>query len=149
MKKLLGIVVLGLLLSGNAYAKKIKPGSGPLQLTDDTIKIFHTYLTEKFIEKTFKTKNLPGIHWGPIFCSPCKPTYGDYFLIVYNDEPYIWQWGTSINRNPGDMQGMAPQNSKIFARKNKIIWKGAKKRISRKVTLDELKTILKELGFYD
>jgi hypothetical protein len=34
-------------------------------------------------------------------------------------------------------------------KKNKIVWKGAKKKISRKITLEELKTILKELGFYD
>ena len=30
MKKLLGIVVLGLLLSGNAYAGVDEPGSGPI-----------------------------------------------------------------------------------------------------------------------
>ena len=142
-------MVLGLLLSGNAYAKKIKPGSGPLKLTDDTVKIFYTYLTEKFDDKTFKTKNLPGFHAGPLFCDPCKPTYGDYFLIVYNNKPYIWQWAVSINRNPGDIQGITPQDSKIFARKNKIVWKGAKKKISRKVSLNELKDILKELGLYD
>jgi hypothetical protein len=152
MKKILGIIVLGLLLSFKAYAeKKIKPGSGPLKLTDDTVKIFHTYLTEKFIDKTFKTENLPGFHLGPIFCSPCKPTYGDYFLILSDGNPYIWQWGVKgMNRNPGMNPSIRPPaNSKIFSKGNKILWKTSKKRISRKVTLEELKTILKEVGLYD
>jgi len=37
----------------------------------------------------------------------------------------------------------------ILQKKNKIVWKGAKKKISRQITIDELKSILKELGFYD
>ena len=38
---------------------------------------------------------------------------------------------------------------KMFARGNKIVWKGGKKKISRKISLEELKVTLKELGFYD
>ena len=34
-------------------------------------------------------------------------------------------------------------------KKNEIVWKGAKKKISRKVSIEELKDILRELGFYD
>ena len=48
MKKLLGILVLGLFLSGNAYAKTIKPGSGKLELFDETIEMFHIYLNLRF-----------------------------------------------------------------------------------------------------
>jgi len=154
MKKLLGIVFLSLLLSGNAYAKKIKPGSGPLKLTDDTVTYFYTYLTEKLDEETFKTRNLPGKHWGFLLSAfgtncPSKLTYADYFFIIVNDEPYIWQWGCAGGQNPGYYKGLTPQDSKIFARKNKIVWKGAKKKISRKVSLNELKDILRELGLYD
>ena len=94
MKKLFVIVVLGLLLSGNAYAKKIKPGSGPLKLTDDTVKYFYTYLTEKLDDETFKTRNLPGKHWGFLLSAygthcPSKPTYADYFFIIVNRQPIL------------------------------------------------------------
>ena len=37
MKKVLGIVVLGLLLSGNAYAGVNEPGSGPIASINDVI----------------------------------------------------------------------------------------------------------------
>ena len=149
-KKLLSIIVLGLLLSGNAYAYKIKPGSGPLKFNDEDVKIFHIYLTEKLNEKIFEDKNLPGYHVPKGIISGTesgKLSYAGFFLIDY-DEPYIFTWGDNLTLNPGS-GGFGPEGSKIFASKNKIVWKGAKKRISRKVTLNELKTILKELGFYD
>ena len=74
MKKLLGIVVLGLLLCTSTYAKNLtfKPGSGPLKLSENTVKIFYIYLTEKlsednfqswsstFSEENFKAKKVPG-----------------------------------------------------------------------------------------
>ena len=157
MKKFLGIVVLGLLLSSNANAKKIKPGSGPLKLTDETVSYFHTYLTEKLDEEKFKTRNLPGKHYGFLlyaYGTNCtsKLTYADYFLIIVNDQPYIWQWGCAggdYQANPGYYNELTPVDSKIFARRNKIVWKGAKKKISRKVTIEELKDILRELGLYN
>tara|TARA_Y100000389_G_C17070528_1_gene321749 strand:+ start:26 stop:478 length:453 start_codon:yes stop_codon:yes gene_type:complete len=150
MKKLLGIVILGLLLSGNAYAYKIKPGSGPLKLSDLDVEIFHTYLTEKLNETIFDDKNLPGYHVpkGIIAGTESgKLNYAGFFLILY-DKPYIFTWGGNLTHNPG-MAGFGPEESKMFAKKNKIVWKGAKKRISRKVSLNELKDILRELGFYN
>jgi len=152
MKKVVLILVLGLLLSSNAYAKKIKNGSGPLKLSDNAIEIFHIYLTEKLIREgygpAFEGKKLTGFHGG----SKEKSVYGDYFLIQYDNQPYIWAWGSSINRNPGStlkVFGWDPANFKIFAKKRKIVWKGAKKKISKEITLEELKTILRDLGFYD
>ena len=101
MKKLLAIIVLGLLLSGNAYAKKIKNGSGPLNLTESDVKTFHIYLTEKLsrdgLNPSFNGKKLSGFHGG----SPEKSVYADYFLIQYDNQPYIWAWGSSMNQNPG------------------------------------------------
>ena len=150
MKKLLGIVVLGLLLSGNAYAKKIKNGSGPLNLTESDVKTFHIYLTEKLsrdgLNPSFNGKKLSGFHGG----SPEKSVYADYFLIQYDNQPYIWVWGSSMKQNPGttlkDFRGN-PEDYKIFAKKKKIVWKGAKKKIPKDITLEELKLIFKELGF--
>ena len=45
MKKLLGIVVLGLLLSGNAYGKV---GKGNLQMSEDVLKYFIDYLRNEY-----------------------------------------------------------------------------------------------------
>ena len=150
-------MVLSLLLSGNAYAKKVKPVSGPLGFDDWMVDTFYIYLTEKFSRDTFLETELPGHHFGSMFCSPCKPTYADYFLILRDDEdtiPYIYNWGVkNFNKNPGWNVHWSNElhavNAKIFAKKNKILWKGVKKKISRDITLEELKTIFKEQGLYD
>ena len=150
--KILGIVFIVFLLSGNAYAKKIKKGSGPLKLSDNTIEILHIYLTQKLYKQgftpTFEGRPLPGFH-----VNGGKPVYGDYFLIVHGDQPYIWAWGSSINQNPGSTLEVftreSPKNYKIFAKKKKIVWKGAKKKFSNEITLEELKNILRDLGFYN
>ena len=46
MKKLLGILVLGLLLSGNAYASKI--GKGEIQLSDKVVENFIKFLRNEY-----------------------------------------------------------------------------------------------------
>jgi hypothetical protein len=150
MKKLLGIMVLSLLLCTNVYAKKIKNGSGPLKLTESDVKTFHIYLTEKLsrdgLNPSFNGKKLPGFHGG----SPEKSVYADYFLIQYDNQPYIWAWGSSVNQNPGTtlkVFGGNPADYKIFAKKKKIVWKGAKKKIPKDITLEDLKLIFIELGF--
>ena len=145
MKKFLGIVVLGLLLITSAYAKSIKPGSGPLKLSEETVRIFHIYLTERLTEKKFEEENLPGM----IFPGGTKARYGNHFHIIGKDRPYIWVWWNESNP-PADTRAAFGCNScRMFAKSNKIMWKKSKKRISRKVSLEELKVILKELGFYD
>ena len=60
MKKLLGIVVLGLLLTTNAFAGKVKPGSGPLKFDDKTVKYFHHYITRKLNADLLERHKLPG-----------------------------------------------------------------------------------------
>ena len=143
-------MVLGLLLCTNVYAKKIKNGSGPLKLTESDVKTFHIYLTEKLsrdgLNPSFNRKKLPGFHGG----SPEKSVYADYFLIQYDNQPYIWAWGSSMNQNPGTtlkVFGGNPTDYKIFAKKKKIVWKGAKKKIPKDIKLEELKLIFIELGF--
>ena len=148
MKKLLAIVVLGLLFSGNVYAGlkgKIPIGSGELKLTEEGVIAFHIYITQKITNERHKKENLPGVAWP----GTTKPLYGAYFHIYEKNTPFpVWWWNEAQPQRRYEYTfGIGPL--KTFARGNKIVWKGAKKRISRKVTLDELKTILKELGFYD
>ncbi len=65
MKRFLMILVMGLLLSSNAYAKKIKNGSGPLKLSDNAI-------------ANAGIKNLP------IICKASKDRYNSRELYVLN-----------------------------------------------------------------
>ena len=150
MKKLLGITVFGLLLSFKVYAgdaAHIKKGSGPLTLNDEAVEFFHIYLTQKLTSETHKAQNLPGI----IFPGGTKARYANYFFIQGKDRPYIWGWWNdqNIRAYEGPAPGCKNGNCKQFAKKNKIVWKGAKKKISRKVSLEELKNILKELSLYE
>tara|TARA_Y100000590_G_scaffold415406_1_gene513153 strand:+ start:822 stop:1256 length:435 start_codon:yes stop_codon:yes gene_type:complete len=143
MKKILTILVIGLLLSGNAYAG-VKPGSGPLKFDDKTVKYFHHYITRKLNADLLKRHKLPGFS----FAYSSDPFYANHFLIR-GDDPFIFQWeAKSVNRRPQKELCDGP-SCVYFAKKNKIVWKGAKKKISREITIDELKSVLKELGFYD
>ena len=81
MKKLLAILVLGLLLSSNAYAGSLKGkipiGSGELKLTEEGVAIFHIYITQKMTYEKHQKENLPGVAWP----NTIKPLYGQYFFI--------------------------------------------------------------------
>ena len=71
MKKLLGILVLGLLLTGNAYASKI--GKGEIKLSDK--------VTENFI-KFFKLLPVPDIKTAVlIFLGPVNFTIKFNFIF--------------------------------------------------------------------
>ena len=135
-------------LSSNVLAKPIKRGSGPLKLTEEAVKIFHIYLNQKISAHSFNAQNLPGMTYQ---LPDSKARYANYFLIRGKNSPYIFVWWNDENIRAGEGGFFGCENGacKQFAKKNKIVWKGAKKRISRKVTLEELKSILKELGFYD
>ena len=145
MKKLLGIVVLGLLLSSNAFAGKVKPGSGPLKFDEKTVEHFHIYVTKKLNADAIKAYSLPGFS----FNYSDKAFYANHFLIRGTDEPFIFQWDRQ-DVNIGPEKGLCSGPScKYFAKKNKIVWKGAKTKIPRDITLGQLKSVLKDLGFYD
>ena len=148
MKKLLAILVLGLLLSSNAFAGlkgKIPIGSGELKLTEEGVIAFHVYITQKKTSEEHEKQNLPGVAWP----GATKPLYGQFFHIYGKNIPFpVWWWNEAkTQRRYEYAMGMGPLRT--FARGNKIVWKGGKKRISRKVSLEELKVTLKELGFYD
>ena len=77
-----------------------------------------------------------------------KPFYANHFLVSGSNK-WIFQWDikstnlgpqTDICSRPGCM---------IFAKKNKIVWSGAKTKIPRDITLSQLKLVFKDLGFYD
>ena len=57
MKKLLGIVVLGLLLSGNAYAGVNEPGFTSIAGCDGGLKFQHKKLIKKHLKELIKKKS--------------------------------------------------------------------------------------------
>ena len=148
MKKLLGIVVLGLLISVNSFAKT-KKGSGPLKFNEKTIVMFHHYVTQKLNKDIMDNYNLPGL----TMAWTRSPFYANFFCIngyvdANNFRPFIFQWeAEGVNRSP--LIDQTYYCDFYFAKKNRIVWKGAKKKISRKVTIEELKDILRDLGFYN
>ena len=148
MKKLLSVLLLTFLLSTNSIAgdsTKIKVGSGPLTFDDNDVKVFHIYLTEKLTSSSFKEKNLPGM---TMQTADGKARYANYFFIHDVLGPYVWVWWNDDNSGAAEGGTFGCENGacKQFAKKNKIVWKGAKKKISRKISIEELKNILRELG---
>jgi len=58
MKKILGIIVLGLLLSGNAYAGVNEPGVTSIAGCDRGLKIQHKKLIKKHLKELIKKNKL-------------------------------------------------------------------------------------------
>ena len=55
MKKLLGIIALGLLFSGNAYAGVNEPGSGPIASITDVKSNYYENLAQVKKKQTFNS----------------------------------------------------------------------------------------------
>ena len=149
MKKLLSILALTFLLSTSSIAgdsTKIKKGSGPLNFNDDDVKVLHIYFTEKLTASSFKEKNLPGM---TMQTADGKARYANYLFIHNVRGPYVWVWWNDENIGAAEGGTFGCENGacKQFAKKKKIVWKGAKKKIPKDITLEELKLIFIELGF--
>ena len=107
MKKLLGIVVLGLLLCGNANSTSHRTiGQGPLELSDSMIRYFQQYIQTKGGKKpeTFviAIDGSYALYW---FCPTGNCSIGD-------EANYINQ-----------CEIRAKVECKVFARKRYIKWK--------------------------
>ena len=150
MKKLLGIVVLGLLLSTNAYAKK---GSGELKLSKIIMTEFLMYLygasNPKYSMGANKKNN-------PLLMVVSKD--GNYSLYYYCPTQRACASGNyvykAIVKCEKDSNGSP---CFLFAKKRKIVWdngvdvKSKSRRIKRKLLKEPYKIaqIVQDLGFYD
>ena len=144
MKKFLFILVVSLFLNTNSFAGKAKPGSGPLTFTEKEVSDFHIYITKKLNSKAMKEYGVPGFS----FNRSEKGFYANHYIIKGTYKS-IFQWD-SRDVNIGPEKGLCSSPTcKIFAKKNKIVWKGAKTKIPRDISISELKMILKDLGFFD
>ena len=136
MKKLFAIVVLGLFLSGNAYAGKI--GSGELKLSTNVVKSFQRYLNpEKGRPYVFLvTEDGKNSYWYYCDYAQCA-TDGSFHAISKCEKRYY-------------------KKCYVFALRSSIRWKneytkkarGKEKRFSRKDSIETVEKKLQALGFY-
>jgi hypothetical protein len=142
MKKIIGIVVLGLLLSGNAYSKSYT-GEGEVKLSNQVISNFQNYI---------KIKKIKGKRADPgIFMITLDGSKSYYYYCTHN------LGGGCIN-NAGHAEvtackKYAKKECKLFARKRRVLWKNGindgkgKSQFSSKMSNSEMKDKLASLGF--
>ena len=139
MKKILGILVLALLLSGNSYAGKKDVGKGELIFQDWLVDYFYDYIKGKGFKH-------PGT------------------FVVAIDGSYATYWyctdGSNCRASDEALYNKRCEDSanvecKIFASQRETRGltainpgKGKPSRISSKVDKDPIKARLTELGFY-
>ena len=169
MKKLLGIVVLGLLLNFNAYAAP--DGRGQIQLSEDVVKSFIDYLVGD-IGTQKSVFNKPSTFWITIDGSRSywwyKPQGGGSNKDRAQTYSDLFQANEAITT--GDGRGPATskptverdkcerhhgQSCSRFAKGRYVSWnnginpKGKAAKFSSKMSESEVRAKLAKLGFYD
>lgn len=154
MKKILVIIVLGLMLSSNSIADvagSYKKGNGPLKISTDTANLLEYYFS--------------GGKKGAYAQSQKEPWIGELIVISADGNYYSWiNTPTRYKNNvaPDHYTGQAISSCKkksgqecyLFASRNKIVWDNGtpykKRRLKRKdIKAGRTLQILQELGFYD
>ena len=142
MKKLLGILVLSLLLNGNAYSKSYT-GEGEVKLSNQAISNFQNYIR---LKKINGKKADPGI-----FMITLDGSNSYYYYCTHN-------LGGGCMNNAGHAEVTAckkytKKECKVFARKRRVIWKNGinegkgKSQFNSKMSNSEMKDKLASLGF--
>ena len=151
MKKLLGIVVLGLLLSGNTYASKI--GNGSIQFSDEVTKNFIKFLRNEYgisfvvtPDGSYSTFGICGVErckgGMTTVLKWCKRDTGQkcYVFAQRKKQQKIIRWNKADYIFPkDDWNYNAMVKTDYLSSKNK----GIKQNISD----DQIKSVLNELGF--
>ena len=141
MKKLLGIVVLGLLLCNVGFAAK--KGIGEVKLSDAVVRHFKVYLSGKIVQ---------GTRWKPmVFILSSDGSWSNYFYCPFDSGCSGRQHQEVVNDCERETNG----HCGIFARKRTVIWDNGndfptrEKRFNSKWDLAKIKSQLEKLGFYD
>ena len=141
MKKLLGIIVLSLLLSGNAYADL--NGYGEVKLNQYNVNQFELYLSDNIHDKN-------GGHQrsgkGLVFAITLDGAYSGYYYCFKGNDcntdlslaDTIQHCQKKARKNSGEKQ-----TCRIFAKKRTIVWDGLNKKVPKGVNV---KDFLDELG---
>ena len=142
MKKLLGILVLGLVVSVKANAIAMKNnGQGNLVLSEEVIKEFYSYITTKI-------QNNPLNFF-------ITEDHKNVFVVINKDTSYKGYSGSGpITRNLKKCESKFKQKCFLFSNQRIIVWNNGvnpidtkRSKIKRKTSYDELIGKLNELGF--
>ena len=142
MKKLLGIIVLGLLFGGNAYSKSYT-GEGEVKLSNQVISNFQNYI---------KLKKIKGQRADPgIFMITLDGSKSYYYYCAHNHGG-----GCLENVGYAEMKvckSATKKECRLFARKRRVLWKNGindgkrKSQFSSKMSNSKMKDRLASLGF--
>ena len=152
MKKLLGIVVLGLSLA-ICNTVQAKEGSGKLKFTEYTLNNFLSYLGGEGVTNKgnwFKS--------GEPQVFAVSPS-GKHSFYYYCPKEYIVKYGgcghlgTVIFKAQNKCKEYAEEDGSsercfIFAKRRKIVWNSINYKFPKTLSTDVVKNKLKELGFY-
>ena len=138
MKKIFGIIVLGLLLGSNANAGK--EGYGEITLSPHVVNGYFKYLGLKSIHN----KSLGAQQYG----------IGQFFAVSSSGDNYGYSYcprGQNCRASPlTALQGCRKRTSEkcyIFSKKRRIVWNKVNVGIKRSSTESEIRAKLIELGF--
>tara|TARA_B100000780_G_scaffold48616_1_gene30208 strand:+ start:38 stop:634 length:597 start_codon:yes stop_codon:yes gene_type:complete len=142
MKKLLGIIVLGLLFGGNAYSKSYT-GEGEVKLSNQVISNFQNYI---------KLKKIKGQRADP----------GIFMITLDGSKSYYYYCTNNLGGGCVDNAGYyemkvcksaTKKECRLFARKRRVLWKNGindgkrKSQFNSKMSNSEMKEKLASLGF--
>ena len=144
MKKILGIVVLGLLLSGNAYAAP-QDGTGDLKLSLNVIKNFQDYIRGGVSQGAKSSNNKPMV----------------FYVTLSGSRSFWWycpygqcQSGAHADNMRSCKKGTG-EDCLRFARKKTVKWKnginpgkGKESKFHERMSNEEMLAKLTKLGFY-
>ena len=150
MKKILGIVVLGLLLNFNAYAAP--DGKGEVQLSEQVVNSFINYITGKTSKKGKSLSSLP--YGTSNFNKPMS-----FWVTIDGSTSFWWYCNHSVcmDNSVEEKKVCERQNGQScsrFASGRYVRWdnginpKGKLAKFSSKMTSSEVRTKLTKLGFY-
>ena len=145
IKKLLGIVVLGLLLSGNAYSKD---GSGDLRFTSQSFNNFLAYLRGDGNPNATGVMMTSGMPIGFAINQEGNNTYYMYCPKKFGDNCMPGGHMTAQSRCTTSSKKKGDGRCFVFAKGRVILWDSVNIKIPKKVTVEQVREIFKENGWY-
>ena len=144
MKKILGVIVLGLLISGNAYSKD---GTGDLRFTSQSFNNFLAYLRGDGSE-TGGVMMSSGMPIGFAINQKGNNTFYYYCPKKYGDNcmpgGHINAQNKCSNKSKKNGQGRCF----VFAKGRKIVWDSVDYKIKKKPSVAEIKELFAKYGWY-
>jgi len=146
IKKLLGIVVLGLLLSGNAYSKD---GVGPIKFTSSSYQAFVEYLTGEYVPtQQGALQGKGGKPLGFAINQEGNTTFFYYCPRKFGDNCMDGAWMNAQNKCTKRSKDRGNGRCFVFAKGRKIVWDSVNIKIPKKPSNEQLKEIFAKNGWY-